>query len=53
MEILMIAPMILSVLTALGILIHQIHLKNCECFCVKSNCSKEQDDVSIDKIITT
>jgi len=36
-----ITSLIISVLTATGTLIHQIHLKNCElCFCIKSDCSK-------------
>ena len=38
MEIAVISSIVLTVLTGLGYIFHQIHLKNCECLCVKSSC---------------
>ena len=31
---------IVSSLTAIGVVLHQIHLKNCSCLCINSECSK-------------
>lgn len=43
MDILTLTSLIVSSITAVGVVIHQIHLKNCACFCIKSNCSKTPD----------
>jgi hypothetical protein len=40
MDILTLTSLIVSSITAVGVVIHQIHLKNCSCLCFKSNCSK-------------
>ena len=43
MDIFSITSLVVSGITAIGVLIHQIHLKNCECFCIKSDCYKEEN----------
>ena len=40
MDYISISSLIISGITAIGVLIHQIHLKNCSCFCVNSDCYK-------------
>jgi len=40
MDIISLASIIISGITAIGVIIHQVHLKNCSCFCVKSDCYK-------------
>lgn len=40
MDALSLSSILVSTITALGVLIHQIHLKNCSCFCINSDCSK-------------
>jgi len=40
MDALSISSIVVSAITAVGIVIHQIHLKNCSCLCIKSDCAK-------------
>jgi hypothetical protein len=40
MDYISISSLIISGITAVGVVIHQIHLKNCSCFCVNSDCYK-------------
>ena len=47
MDILSLSALIVSSITALGVVIHQIHLKNCSCFCVNSNCYKSPPNTPV------
>lgn len=39
-DIISITSLIVSTITALGVVLHQIHLKNCSCCCINSECFK-------------
>ena len=39
-DLISLSSLILSSITAMGVILHQIHLKNCSCCCVNSNCYK-------------
>jgi hypothetical protein len=40
MDIISVSSIIVSSLTAIGVILHQLHLRNCSCLCVNSNCYK-------------
>lgn len=40
MDIIAISSLLVSGITAVGVVLHQIHLRNCSCFCVNSDCYK-------------
>ena len=49
MDILSVSSLVVSAITAVGVVIHQIHLKNCSCFCVNSDCYKTPPSTPINK----
>ena len=50
MDIISVSSLVISTITAIGIVIHQIHLKNCSCFCIKSDCYKSPPSTPTIKI---
>jgi len=48
-DIISITSLIVSSITAIGVIIHQFHLKNCGCLCVESECYKSQPNTPIVK----
>jgi hypothetical protein len=50
MEPIALGSLIVSVLTALGVVIHQIHLKNCDCFCIHSDCRSGENSPVFHKV---
>ena len=41
MDIVAVTSLVVASSTAIGYIIHQLHLRNCECFCIKSDCIKD------------
>jgi hypothetical protein len=41
MDIVAVTSLVVASSTAIGYIIHQLHLRNCECFCIKSDCVKD------------
>ena len=44
MDILAVTSFIVALSTAIGYILHQLHLRNCECLCIKSDCTKKLDE---------
>lgn len=44
MDLLAVSSLIVAISTALGYIIHQLHLRNCECLCIKSDCVKKENE---------
>ena len=44
MDILAVTSLIVALSTAIGYILHQLHLRNCECLCIKSDCTKRLDE---------
>ena len=38
MDLVAVSSLVIALSTAIGYLIHQLHLRNCECCCIKSDC---------------
>lgn len=36
---------VIAASTALGTLLHQLHIRKCDCFCINSDCRKVKDEV--------
>jgi hypothetical protein len=37
--------LVVAVSTALGTLLHQLHIRKCDCFCINSDCRKIKSEV--------
>jgi hypothetical protein len=44
MDFLAVTSLIVALSTAIGYILHQLHLRNCECLCIKSDCTKRLDE---------
>ena len=40
-----IIALVVAVSTALGTLLHQLHIRKCDCFCINSDCRKVKGEV--------
>jgi len=40
-----IIALVVAVSTALGTLLHQLHIRKCDCFCINSDCRKVKSEV--------
>lgn len=40
-----IIALVVAVSTALGTLLHQMHIRKCDCFCINSDCRKVKGEV--------
>ena len=41
-----IIALVVAVSTALGTLLHQLHIRKCDCFCINSDCRKVKGEVN-------
>jgi hypothetical protein len=44
MDIVAVSSLVIALSTAIGYIIHQLHLRNCECLCIKSDCTKQVNE---------
>ena len=44
MDLLAVSSLVVAISTAIGYIIHQLHLRNCECLCIKSDCVKKENE---------
>jgi len=40
MDVVAVTSLVVALSTAIGYIIHQLHLRNCQCCCIKSDCVK-------------
>jgi hypothetical protein len=40
MDVVAVSSLVVALSTAIGYIIHQLHLRNCQCCCIKSDCVK-------------